>query len=158
MTARASEVGSGIWRGPTEVQAVRPSLGAAPPARADHASANKLVRRRMAPYGIEVLDALAHGRVVSVRLFGNAPDPWAGAKVRRHTLGAGSVLVLPLGTDPDSLRWPSIPSLTANITGLPGDVVRSLAHALVRDGVRLAYLIDGVRSERSLRVVCEEAE
>ena len=107
------------------------------------------------PYGHEVIDALAAGYAVNVRLYANRPDPWRLAKQHRHAFGPASTLVLPLDTDPTAIHWPLVRNLLVNITDLRGDLVRALARALVRDGCRLAYLLDANDSTRNLRVIAK---
>lgn len=109
--------------------------------------------RLLPPYGREVVGELAARRAPNVRLYACRPDPWPLARAHREAFGPGSTLVLPVGVDPLSLRWPPLRNVVANVTGLPGDTLRALAHALVRDGLRLGYLLDGDRPDRSLRVV-----
>lgn len=113
-------------------------------------------RRRLPAYGREVESALRERRTLNVRLYANRPDPWTLARQHRATFGAGSTLVLPPDTDPYEIRWPEISSLIVNITGLPAKIVQMLAHALVRDGLLLGYLIDTDRPDRTLRVVCSK--
>lgn len=109
--------------------------------------------RRLPPYGREVMDALAAGESVNVRLYACLPDPWTLARAHHATFGPASTLVLPVDVDPLALRWPPLRNVLANVTGLPGDVVRALARALVRDGLRLGYLLDSRQPDRSLRVI-----
>lgn len=121
-------------------------------ASCQRAGAGDASRLPLPPYGREVMDALAAGHAVNVRLFANRPDPWTLAKQHRHTFGPASTLVLPMDIDPLALRWPRV-ELIADITDLRGDVVQALAHALVRDGCRLSYLLDDRDSRRNLRVI-----
>jgi hypothetical protein len=109
--------------------------------------------RRLAPFGRDVQQAMAGGHTCNVFLFACRPDPWKRANARRTACGPSSALVLPPGEDPESFRWPPLPDLVADITGLGADETRRLAHALVRDGVLLAYLLDAEHHERDLRVV-----
>lgn len=74
------------------------------------------------------------------------------ARDRRAAYGSGSALVLPPGDDPKSYRWPPLEDLVGRVDGLPGDRLEALARALVRDGVKLAYLLDAEHFDRSLRV------
>jgi hypothetical protein len=107
------------------------------------------------PYGREVAAAIREGRKPNVRLYACRPDPWPLAYEHRETFGPGSTLLLPLDADPAEVRWPPIENLVANVTGLPGDTLQALARALVRDGMRLGYLLDQEHPERNLRVVAE---
>ena len=104
------------------------------------------------PYGREVEAELAAGHRPNVRLYASRPDPWKDARVHRADYGPGSTLVLPADTAPEALQWPPVADLVGVVTGLPGETVHRLAHALVRDGVRLAYLLDAEHHERNLRV------
>ena len=106
----------------------------------------------MPPFGREVEAALAADKCPNVYLFA-CRDPWPRAIRHRLGHGAGSTLLLPPGADPEGFRWPRVRDLIADVTDLPGDTTRRLAHALVRDGVRLAYLLDRDDSTRNLRVV-----
>lgn len=120
------------------------------------ASAVVMAPRRLPPYGREVLDALAARASVNVRLYACRPDPWTPARAHHAAFGAASTLVLPVDVDPLSLHWPPLRNVLANVTGLPGDAVRALARALVRDGLRLGYLLDSDQPARSLRVIRKE--
>jgi len=116
------------------------------------ATAKSMAVRRLVPYGREVQAALDAGHHPNVRVFA-CRHAWRLAREHRHTFGPGTVLVLPPGENPEAYRWPNVRDLMGNITGLPGEHVRHLAHALVRDGCRLAYLLDSERPERNLRVI-----
>lgn len=109
--------------------------------------------RKLPPFGREVTRRLASGATMNVWIYASRPDPWRVALLHRNTIGPGSVLVLPVGEDPQALRWPPVRELLADVTNLPGQTVRTLAIALVRDGVRLAYLLDSLHHERSIRVI-----
>ena len=136
---------AGVGRGESNaMRTVRASYHAA--------AAHDSTRLPLPPYGREVMEALAAGRAVNVRLYANRPDPWALAKQHRHAFGPASTLVLPMDTDPLALHWPRV-ELVANITDLRGDLVQALAHALVRGGCRLAYLLDENDSARNVRVI-----
>jgi len=111
-------------------------------------------RLRLPPFGREVEAALSAGQHPNVRLYACA-DGWELAKQHRATFGPGSTLLLPLGDDPEAYRWPLVCELVANVTGLSGDNLQRLARALVRDGCRLAYLLDANRRERNLRVIAK---
>lgn len=117
------------------------------------ASCGQAAGFRFAPYAREVMEALAGGKQPNVRLYACRPDPWTPARKHRETFGPGTAIVFPVDASPESIRWPPIGELVANITGLPGDTVHALAHALVRDGIRLAWLLDEDDSKRALRVV-----
>lgn len=119
------------------------------------ARADRTAGTHRPPYGREVADALAAGRVPNVRLFANRPDPWPLARQHRQAFGPASTLVLPADTDPETFRWPPVRELVANVTGLPGGTLQALARALVRDGMTLGYLLDADHPERSLRVVAK---
>lgn len=110
------------------------------------------IHRKLPPYGGEVMRALADGDTMNVWIYANRPNPWTLATKHRHVFGPGTILVLPAGEDPEAFRWPPVPELLVDVTDLPGLTMRALAHALVRDGVQLAYLLDGRRHQRSLRV------
>lgn len=118
---------------------------------------NRTSVRRLAPYAHEVQAALDAGHLPNVRVFA-CRNAWKLAREHRHTFGQGTVLVLPPGENPETFRWPCVRDLMGNITGLPGDQVQRLAHALVRDGCRLAYLLDSEQPERSLRVIARASE
>ena len=108
------------------------------------------------PFGRAVEQALNEGRHPNVYLFaGPGRDAWGLARARQSVCGPASALVLPPGTDPASYRWPALPDLVVDMTGLAGEAVQRLARALVRDGVGLAYLLDADRHERDLRVVAK---
>lgn len=111
-------------------------------------------RLPLPPYGREVMAALDAGHAVNVRLYANRPDPWTPARQHRQTFGPASTLVLPMDADPLALRWPRV-ELVANITDLRGDLVQALARALIRDGCRVAYLLDANDSARNLRVIAK---
>lgn len=111
-------------------------------------------RLRLPPFGREVEAALAADQHPNVRLYACA-DGWELAKQHRRTLGPGSTLLLPLGDDPEAYRWPPVHDLVANVTGLSGNHLQRLARALVRDGCRLAYLVDVALPERTLRVIAK---
>jgi len=117
------------------------------------ASRSAMAGIRFAPYAREVMEAIATGKQPNVRLYACRPDPWQAARRHRETFGPGTALVFPVDAIPELIRWPPIGELVANITGLPGDTVCALAHSLVRDGVRLAWLLDADDSKRALRVV-----
>lgn len=112
---------------------------------------------RRPPYGREFASALSAGRNLNVRLFANRPDPWSLARQHRLACGPASTLVLPVDADPEGFRWPEVRSLVANVTGLPGETLHALARALIRDGCRLAYLLDANCPGRNLRVVARKA-
>lgn len=119
-------------------------------------AARRLIRR-LVPYGREVQVALDAGHLPNVRVFA-CRNAWKLAREHRHTFGQGTVLVLPPGENPETFRWPCVRDLMGNITGLPDDQVQRLAHTLVRDGCRLAYLLDSEQPERSLRVIARASE
>lgn len=112
--------------------------------------------RRLPPYGREVMDALAAGDSPNVRLYANRPDPWTPARAHRAAFGPASTLVLSPGAEPEGFTWPPVRDLVGNVTGLDGESVRALAQALVRDGVRLAYLLDASDPARNVRVVARD--
>lgn len=113
--------------------------------------------RRLIPYGREVQAELNACHHPNVRIFA-CRNAWRLAREHRHTFGSGTVLVLPYGENPETFRWPCVRDLMGNITGLPGDQVQRLARALVRDGCRLAYLLDNEQPERSVRVIARASE
>lgn len=113
-------------------------------------------RLRLPPFGREVEAALAADKYPNVRLYA-CIDGWELAMQHRATFGPGSTLLLPRGDDPETYRWPPVRELVANVTGLSGDNLQRLARSLVRDGCRLAYLLDVALPERSLRVVAKQA-
>jgi len=108
---------------------------------------------RRPPYAREVTEAIAGGKQPNVRLYACRPDPWSPARKHRETFGPGSAMVLPVDVNPESIRWPPVAELVANITGLPGGTLHALARALVRDGLWLGYLLDAEHPERNLRVI-----
>ena len=110
--------------------------------------------RPLPPFGREVEAALAADKCPNVYLFA-CRDAWDRATAHRLGHGPGSTLILPPGSDPEGYRWPRVRDLVADVTGLPGDTARRLANALVRDGVRLAYLLDRGDSARNLRVIAK---
>lgn len=110
---------------------------------------------RLPPYGCEVMDALAAGRIPNTRLYACRPDPWPLARVHRRMFGPATVLVFPVDADPESFRWPPLRNLIVNVTGLPGGALPAIARALVRDGLLLAYMLDADHPERNLRVVAK---
>lgn len=111
-------------------------------------------RLRLPPFGREVEAALAAGQRPNVRLYA-CVDGWELAMQHRATFSPGSTLLLPLGDDPEAYRWPPVRELVANVTGLSGDNLQRLARALVRDGCRLAHLLDAALPERNLRVIAK---
>ena len=113
-------------------------------------------RLHLPPFGREVEDALAADKHPNVRLYA-CIDGWELAMQHRATFGIGSTLLLPLGDDPEAYRWPRVRELVVNVTGLSGNNLQRLARALVRDGCRLAYLLDVALPERNLRVVAKQA-
>lgn len=127
-----------------------------------HTSGDSLVvpvhHRKLPPFGREVMFRLASGAPMNLWVYANLPDPWRVALLHRRAIGPGSVLVLPANKDPSAFRWPPVPELIADVTNLHGQAIRSLANALVRDGVRLAYLLDSVHHERSLRVLARTSK
>lgn len=123
------------------------------PVRDPFPPTNQIHVRQLPPFGREVMQRLTNGETMNLWIYANRPDPWRVALLHRNTIGPGSVLVLPAGQDPKALRWPPVRELLADITNLPGETVRTLANALVRDGVRLAYLLDSVHHDRSIRVI-----
>jgi len=112
--------------------------------------------RPLPPFGRAVEQALIAGRHPNVYLFaGPGRDAWGLARARQSVCGPASALVLPPGTDPASYRWPALPDLIVDMTGLAGEAVQRLARALVRDGVGLAYLLDAEHHARDLRIVAK---
>ena len=107
------------------------------------------------PYGREVAEAIRMGHSPNVRLYACRPDPWRPAQKHRATFGHATILVLPLDKDAEAIQWPPVLNLVANVTGLPGGEMQKLARALVRDGVRLIYMLDVSHPERNLRVVAK---
>ena len=132
-------------------------IGSSPNPREVIAPAAHTPIRHLVPYGREVKAALDAGRHPNVRVFA-CRNAWRLAREHRQTFGSGTVLVLPYGENPEAFRWPRVPDLLGNITGLPGDEVQRLARALVRDGCRLAYLLDNGQPERSVRVIARASE
>jgi hypothetical protein len=65
--------------------------------------------------------------------------------------------VLPPDEDPEAFRWPSLADAVADVTGLDGDTMHRLAKALIRDGVRLVWMLDADHHERNLRVIAKPA-
>lgn len=111
---------------------------------------------KRAPFVAEIEAKIAATGDADVRLFAGDPaDRWTRVLARRALVGPASATLLPPGADPLSLRWPAVP-IVADITGLPGDQVRALGEALVRDGCELAFLTDLARGN-TLRIVPEMA-
>ena len=110
------------------------------------------------PYGREVIAALSAGWHPNVRLYACVPDPWEPAKRHRRTFGTASTLVLPPGAKPETFRWPPLTGLVADVTGLGGNRVMALAHALVVSGVTLSYLFDRNQPQRDLRVLARRGD
>lgn len=109
---------------------------------------------RAAPYCAEIESAIRRGEHPNVRLFAG-PDAWNRGRQHREGFGIASALILPPATSPLSLRWPRIPDIVGEIAGLDGSTIEELAVALVRDGVRVAYLLDADRPERNVRVLAK---
>jgi hypothetical protein len=107
---------------------------------------------RAAPYCAEIEAALLRGECPNVRLFAG-PRAWERGRNHRDGYGVATTLILPPATSPLSLRWPKVADIVGEITGLDGMAIEELAVALVRDGVRVAYLLDADRPERNLRVL-----
>ena len=120
-----------------------------------HRNSSEASRRRP-PFGVEIEAALARGESPNVRIF-TGPDAWARATTYRDWRGPCTALVLPVDTNPEAIRWPPLRDLIADVTRLPGDQVAALARALVRDGCRLAYLLDAECPERNVRVIRRRA-
>ncbi len=109
---------------------------------------------RRCPFGGEIEGKVAATGSADVRLYAGDPaHRWTRALARRALVGPASATLLPPGIDPLALRWPACP-VVGDITGLPGDQVRALAEALVRDGCGLAFLTDLERGN-TLRIVPE---
>ena len=104
--------------------------------------------RRLPPYGCTVARQLRAGRRANVFLF-TGPDAWRRAEDRERALGEGAALVLPQDADPAGFRWPAVPALVVEITGMEGDRAQRLVAALIRDGVRMAALCDAQQAARS---------
>lgn len=113
---------------------------------------------QLPPYGREVMAALDAGEFPNVRLYACRPDPWTPARKHRDSFGTGTAMVFPVDANPDTIQWPPLRNIVVNITGLPGGALHELARALVRDGCRLAYLLDADHPERSLRVVAKRGD
>jgi hypothetical protein len=107
---------------------------------------------KAAPYCVEIEAARKAGKPCNVRLFAGK-NAWERAQRHRDRFGPASVLVLPPGSNPLCLRWPRIPDLVADITGMDGAIVRDLGAALIRDGAVLVYAIDVADPERTVRFV-----
>lgn len=105
------------------------------------------------PFCEEVAAAVRAHKTVNVRLFACRPDPWPAALEHRASFGLASTLVLPPDADPLVFAWPPLTNVIVDITGLPDDTVQTLARALVRDGLRLGYMLDRQRPERDRRVI-----
>ena len=110
---------------------------------------------RRCPFAAEIAAELRATGHVNVRIFAGEPaHRWSRALTRRALVGPATATLLPPGVDPRAIRWPGC-EIVADVTGLPGDQVRGLAEALVRDGCELAFLTDLERGE-TLRIVPEE--
>ena len=103
--------------------------------------------RRLPPYGATVERQLRAGRHNNLYLF-TGPDAWRRAEDRERACGDGTAMVLPLDADPAAFRWPAIPALVVEITGMEGGRVKRLVAALIRDGVCMAALCDARQVER----------
>lgn len=107
---------------------------------------------KRAPFVAEIEAKIASTGDADVRLFAGDPaHRWSRALARRALVGPASATLLPPGADPLALRWPACPAV-ADITGLPGDVARALAEALIRDGCTHAVLIDLADMARTVHV------
>lgn len=105
------------------------------------------------PFGEEVIAAIRKHKTVNACLYACRPDPWPAALEHRAGFGVASTLVLPIDADPLALVWPPLTNLIVDITRLPENAVQALARALVRDGLRLGYMLDRDRTERNRRVI-----
>ena len=103
--------------------------------------------RRLPPYGVTVQRQLRAGRRANIYLF-TGTAAWRRASDRERACGDGTAMVLPLDADPAGFRWPAVPALVVEITGMEGDRVKRLVAALIRDGVRMAALCDARQVER----------
>ena len=59
--------------------------------------------------------------------------------------------LLPSGTDPLAVRWPS-GSAIVDVSDQPGALVQRLAQAMIRDGVEHAVLVDMRTPSRTVHV------
>ena len=98
---------------------------------------------RRCPFGVEIEAKITTTGTADIRLYASEPAShrWSRALARRALVSPGTATLLPLGANPLSLRWPACP-VVADVTSLPGDQVRALAEALIRDGAELAFLTD----------------
>lgn len=107
---------------------------------------------RRAPYALAIERLLEIAPRCSWRLFaagGNA-GRWRSAQ-RWIIRGHHAASLLPDGCDPMALRWPPGTAI-ADVTDAPGELVQTLAMALIRDGVTHAVLIDLRDGTRTVHV------
>lgn len=102
----------------------------------------------LAPFGKEVVKEIRAGKDPDVHLFAN-PDGWSAARHRIERCGRGTAMVLPVGDDPASYRWPRLSYPTVVITGLDGDAVRHLVAVLIASGIEHVALCDACNGSRS---------
>lgn len=109
-------------------------------------------RRRLPPWGREVMDAIGAGRAVNVRVFASRPDPWPIAVAHRKAHGPGTALLLPPDAEPEQFDWPNADGVVAVITGLSGDTVQRLARELLAAGNPIVWLLDADNPSRNAMV------
>lgn len=109
-------------------------------------------RLRRAPFAAEIERLLEIAPCCSWRLFASGTDAERWRRAKRWIIrGYAAATLLPVGCDPAAIRWPA-GSCLADVSGQPGEIVRALAQALVRDGVQHAVLIDLENPARTLHV------
>ena len=103
---------------------------------------------RSAPYAGVVARKLREGVRLNTYVFSGA-DAWRRAAARERSHGAGSAMVLPIGSDPAAFRWPALPSVLIDASDIDGHTAQRLLAALVRDGARLVALCDSKQADRN---------
>ena len=92
-------------------------------------------RARSAPYARQVIKRQRAGIEPNVYCFAGS-DAWNQAENRRRTHGDGSAIVLPLGDDPESFRWPTLDAICLIPGDCDGDRFRRLVLAMLTAGCR----------------------
>ena len=107
---------------------------------------------KRAPYFADIERLLAAAPICSWRLFASGTDAERWRTAQSWIIrGCHAATLLPVGIDPMSLRWPS-GTCIAEVTNQPGDLVQSLARALIRDGCLHAVLVDLSNPARTMHV------
>ncbi len=107
---------------------------------------------RRCPHYAEIVRLLEIAPCCSWRLFASGSDAERWRRAQRWVIrGLHAGTLLPVNSDPLALRWPPGTCL-ADVSGQPGEIVRALAQALVRDAVEHALLIDTRTPTRTVHV------